>query len=41
MLDQKDIKNLNDIFKDYDYVMTTAQLSSVMLYLSKSHIGGI
>lgn len=23
MLDQKDIKNLNDIFKDYDYVMTT------------------
>lgn len=32
MLDQKDIKNLNDIFKDYDYVMTTAQLSSVKLY---------
>lgn len=32
MLDQKDIKNLNDIFKDYDYVMTTAQLSAVKLY---------
>lgn len=32
MLDQKDIKSLNDIFKDYDYVMTTAQLSSVKLY---------
>lgn len=32
MLDQKDIKTLNDIFKDYDYVMTTAQLSSVKLY---------
>ena len=32
MLDQEDIKNLNDIFKDYDYVMTTAQLSSVKLY---------
>jgi len=32
MLDQKDIKKLNDIFKDYDYVMTTAQLSAVKLY---------
>ena len=32
MLDQIDIKNLNDIFKDYDYVMTTAQLSAVKLY---------
>ena len=32
MLDQKDIKNHNDIFKDYDYVMTTAQLSAVKLY---------
>ena len=32
MLDQKDIKSLNDIFKDYDYVMTTAQLSAVKLY---------
>ena len=32
MFDQKDIKSLNDIFKDYDYVMTTAQLSSVKLY---------
>lgn len=32
MLDQKDIKRLKDIFKDYDYVMTTAQLSSVKLY---------
>ena len=32
MLDQKNIKSLNDIFKDYDYVMTTAQLSSVKLY---------
>lgn len=32
MLDQKDIKNLNDIFKDYDYVMTTAQLLAVKLY---------
>lgn len=32
MLDQKDIKSLNDIFKNYDYVMTTAQLSSVNLY---------
>lgn len=32
MLDQKDIKNLNDIFKDYNYVMTTAQLSAVKLY---------
>ena len=32
MLDQKEIKNLNDIFKNYDYVMTTAQLSSVKLY---------
>lgn len=32
MLDQKDIKSLNDTFKDYDYVMTTAQLSSVKLY---------
>ena len=32
MLDQKDIKNLNDIFKDYYYVMTTAQLSAVKLY---------
>lgn len=32
MLDQKEIKILSDIFKDYDYVMTTAQLSSVKLY---------
>lgn len=32
MFDQKDIKSLNDIFKDYDYVMTTAQLSAVKLY---------
>lgn len=32
MLDQKYIKSLNDIFKDYDYVMTTAQLSSAKLY---------
>lgn len=32
MFDQEDIKSLNDIFKDYDYVMTTAQLSSVKLY---------
>ena len=32
MLDQKEIKFLSDIFKDYDYVMTTAQLSSVKLY---------
>lgn len=32
MLDQKDIKKLNDIFKDYDYVMTTSQLSAVKLY---------
>lgn len=33
MLDQKEIKILSDIFKDYDYVMTTAQLSSVKLYI--------
>lgn len=32
MLDQKEIEILGDIFKDYDYVMTTAQLSSVKLY---------
>lgn len=32
MLDQKEIKILSNIFKDYDYVMTTAQLSSVKLY---------
>lgn len=32
MLDQKETKILSDIFKDYDYVMTTAQLSSVKLY---------
>lgn len=32
MLDEKDIKILSDIFKDYDYVMTTAQLSAVKLY---------
>ena len=28
MLDQKDIKILSDIFSDYDYIMTTAQLSA-------------
>lgn len=32
MLHQKEIEILGDIFKDYDYVMTTAQLSSVKLY---------
>ena len=32
MIDQKDIKILSCIFKDYDYVMTTAQLSSEKLY---------
>ena len=32
MLDQKEIEILGDIFKDYDCVMTTAQLSSVKLY---------
>lgn len=32
MLDQKEIKILSDIFKDYDYMMTTAQFSSVKLY---------
>ena len=32
MLDQKEIEILGDIFKDYDYVMTTAQLSAVKLY---------
>ena len=32
MLEQKDIEILSSIFADYDYVMTTAQLSAEKLY---------
>lgn len=32
MLEQKDIKVLRNIFSDYDYIMTTAQLNSEKLY---------
>lgn len=32
MLEQKDIKILREIFLDYDYIMTTAQLNAEKLY---------
>ena len=32
MLEQKDIKILREIFSDYDYIMTTAQLNAEKLY---------
>ena len=32
MLEQKDIKILREIFSDYDYIMTTAQLNDEKLY---------
>ncbi len=32
MLEQKDIKILREIFSDYDYIMTTAQLNTKKLY---------